>query len=154
MSLVDKRGRLFGLLNVLDLLMVLLVALVVAAAYVKLSPVHRPAPHTLLPENCVWADVVLRMPGEYAWMAEITAPGMLRRDPRSGEVDAEITGEQVLENGDLAVSLRMLAAKDAQGRLVADGQALLPGRYMRIITENCVLSGMVYRVSLAEGPAP
>jgi len=143
MRLIDEKGRLPGRLNVVDLFVVVLVCLVVAVGYVKLAAPHRITPQHLLPKTRTWVEVEVRAP---AWLAPFASTGLVQRDPRSGEVVAEIVGCRQTADGAAAVAVQLLAARDAQGRLIFGDKLVVPGQWLLIETDGCVVEGAVCRV--------
>ena len=146
MRLLDDRGRLFGLVNVIDLALVLLVSLVVVTGYLRLTAPGRWAEPYPLPDEQVHADTVLRVPADRAWIARYIEPGLAQRDARSGKALAEVTGMSHREDGQLDVRLRLRAARDADGTLLYDGTRLAPGRGLKIDTPACTIEGTVAAV--------
>ena len=134
--------RLLGRVNLIDLLVVLLVVLLGAVLYIKLSGSQRIAPQFLTTENAVWVDVELRLPNDRAWLTEHATPGLESLDPRSGKVIAEVRGV-----GQGIIHLRLLAAKDSQERLVFGRGPLVPGRKLILETEQCIIEGYVMSIS-------
>lgn len=146
MPLLDKKGRLLGRFNIFDLFVVSVVAALAAIAYVKLSAPQRVAPPFALEENRAPVGVALQLPADQPWMCDYARPGLSERDPRTGEAITEILGCTIRE-GFPTVDLRIHAVRDSEGRILFEGQPLVPGRSLEINTDTAILSGVVRAVS-------
>ncbi|NIA15196.1 MAG: hypothetical protein GWP08_14080, partial [Nitrospiraceae bacterium] len=144
-------GRLFSIVNVIDLFVVVVVCLIVVVAYLRLSSardVRSPYP---LSSIIVWVDVELRLPPENVWMQSIVTPGLIQRDARSGDPIIEIVScERDQDAGGLIVHARVRASRESGGRLVFDNARLIPGRKLRVETETCFIDGVVRAVRVPE----
>jgi len=146
MTLLDERGRLLGRLNLIDLLVVVVLCALVAAAYVRLTASYRVAPPFALPQTTVrWAEVELQLPQTYDWICDAATSGSQEHDPRSGDLVAEVLSCSLVE-GLPHVRLRVCALEDTSARLLFKNDRLVPGRTLRIETENCILDGVVARI--------
>ncbi|MBN2309743.1 MAG: DUF4330 domain-containing protein [Candidatus Hydrogenedentes bacterium] len=143
MGIIDEKGRLFGRLNVIDLLAVAIVCVLTAAVYVKLTSAYRLAPQYLLPREAFSVDVELRLPPDQAWMADYVAAGMRHVDAHSGRILAEILGVEPTPGGSLAVRVRLLVVEGQLDRVLFNGTPVVPGQRLRIETERCVVEGCV-----------
>jgi hypothetical protein len=152
MRFIDDKGRLFRKLNVIDLLIVLVVCLFVAVAYVKLTAPYRIAPQYPLPDSGEWIEVDIVLPSEQSWMKAFAAPGLTQLDARSGERIAQILGSHENKDGLTVVVARVRAGRDRQGRKIFDRHLLVPGQKVRIETEECVIEGYVARLAEADSP--
>jgi len=152
MRFIDDKGRLFSKLNVIDLLIVLVVCLVVAVAYVKLTSPFRITPQYALPDSGEWIEVEIVLPSEQSWMNAFAEPGLTQLDARSGERIAEVLGSRQNEDGLTVVEARVRAGRDRQGRKIFDRHLLVPGQKVRIETEACVIEGYVSRLAEADSP--
>jgi len=144
-KLLDKQGRLFGWINLIDLVIVLTVAVLVAAAYARLTMPYRVAPSYAAPENVHWIEIDLQMPAGRDWLIPLVQPGLQERDPRSGQPVAEIVS-CTAKDGVFTARLRVQAVGDPSSRLLFKNKRLAPGQTLRIETETCVLDGVVTRV--------
>lgn len=146
MPLVDKDGRLLGRLNIFDLFVVCAVVALSLIAYYKLSASQRVAPPFASETTHAALLVSLQLPVDQPWMCDYAQPGIAERDPRTGEPTAEIVGCDV-RDGFPVVDLRVHAVRDGGGRVLFEGQPLLPGRTLEINTDVAVLSGVVRAVA-------
>lgn len=147
MRFVDGKGRLFRLVNVIDLLAVLAVCVVVVAGYGLLMAPYRGAETYPLQSAVVWVRVEVRLPAEQVWMREHAAPGLCELDPRSGEPVAEIVAcEADAATGGLVVTARVRALREGEERLTYGRGPLVPGRTLYINTAQCRIEGTVSRV--------
>jgi hypothetical protein len=144
--LLDRDGRLFGRVNILDAAVLLGAVLAGVAAYHLLTAGNRIAPPFALPENSAWVSATLWMPPGEAFLQNSFTPGDLQRDPRTGEPIAELISSHVNLRG-FWVELRLYAQRDAEGRWLYRDRHLLPGRELEIETSNVVLLGKVAALS-------
>lgn len=147
MAIIDEKGRILGRLNLLDCFVVLVVCALVVWGFLAIMAPQRVASPYPLRSNEQWVQVDLRLPAERAWLGEHIAAGQRHVDARSGDTRAEVLG--VASSGTdkgLVVTLRLLAVRDHEGRLVYGGQNLVPGLEMRIETDASVIEGRVSRV--------
>jgi hypothetical protein len=145
MEVLDKKGRLFGVLNLIDLLVIALLAVVITGAYVRLSAPHRVAPAFPVGDNVTWIEVTLELPETQPWICDFALAGVVERDRRSGEPIAEVLGCAIQE-GVPRVSIKLRAQADGTGGWAFDNARVVPGRTLRLETEACVLEGVVARV--------
>ena len=151
MRVVDDKGRLFSIVNVIDLFVVVVVCLVVVVGYLRLSSTRDVASPYPRASTTVWADTELRVPPEDAWMQSMITSDLTHRHPRSGEAIIEIISCQPApDTGGLSVHLRVRASLESSGRLVFDNARLIPGRKLRVETETCFIDGVVGTVRVSE----
>ncbi len=144
MRLLDEKGRLFGVVNVIDLTIVAILCAVGAAAYVRISLTGSPAQPYALEANTVHAITDLRLPPERAWLDPHIEPGLQQADPRTGEVVAEVIGKRAdIATGGLVVTVRLRAVRDGRNRLLHGDGPLVPGRRLTIDTPSCQIEGIV-----------
>jgi len=141
-TLLDREGRLFGRVNILDAAVLLGAVLAGAAAYHLLTSGNRVAPPFALPENSAWVDTTLWLPPGEAFLQDSLTPGDLQREPRTGEPIAELVSSHLNLRG-FWVELRLYAQRDAEGRWLYRDRQLLPGRELEIETQNVVILGKV-----------
>lgn len=146
MPLVDKEGRLLGRLNIFDLFVVCAVVALAMIAYYKLSAPERVAPPFASDATRVVLSVGLQLPADQAWMCAHAQAGVAERDPRTGASTVEVLGCAV-RDGFPVVALRVHAVRDGEGRVLFEGQPVLPGRALEINTEVAIFSGVVRTVS-------
>ena len=146
MPFVDKEGRLLGHLNIFDLFVVCAVVALSLIAYYKLSAPQRVAPPFDTEATHAALSVTLQLPVDQPWICDYAQPGIAERDPRTGEPTAEILGCAV-RDGSPIVDLRLHAVRDGAGRILFEGQPLLPGRSLEINTDVAILSGVVRTVA-------
>lgn len=146
MLLVDKEGRLLGRLNIFDLFVVCTVVALGFIAYYKLSAPHRVAPPFASEATRAALSVTLQLPVDQPWMCDYAQSGIAERDPRTGEPTAEVLGCAV-RDGFPIVDLRLHAVRDGGGRILFEGQPLLPGRSLEINTDVAILTGVVRSVA-------
>ena len=154
MRVTDEQGRLWGKVNVIDLGVVVAVCVVVVVAYVQLTAPYRVAPQFALPHTRTAVEVDLRLPPDQTWMERFVVTGLQQRDPRSGEIVAEVLGCRSTEDGGLAVDVRLVAVRDpgaGEGRLMFGNRRLVPGELLRIETEGCVIEGRIARIVVTRG---
>jgi hypothetical protein len=148
-TLLDKQGRLFGRLNLIDLLVIVAVCLLATVAYVRLTVPYRVAPPFALSETTHWTEVLLQIPAEQTWTCDVATKGIQELDPRSGEPTAEVLGCTTV-NGFPQVHLKVRAVQDANGRLLFENDRLVPGRQLTIETDACTLDGIIAHVGTTE----
>lgn len=146
MPIVDKEGRLLGRLNIFDLFVVCAVVALSLIAYYKLSAPQRVAPPFDTAATHAALAVTLQLPADQPWMCDYAQPGTAEHDPRTGEPTAEILGCAV-RDGFPVIDLRLHAVRDGEGRVLFEGQPLLPGRNLEINTDVAILSGVVRTVA-------
>jgi len=147
MPLLDRKGRLLGRFNIFDLFVVCVVAALAAIAYVKLSAPQRVAPPFASAETRVAVVVALQLPVDQPWMCDYAKGGLAEIDPRTGAPVAEVLGCAVRDSFP-TVDLRLYAVRDDEGRILFEGQPLLPGRSLEINTDAAILSGVVRSMAL------
>jgi hypothetical protein len=147
-SWIDDRGRLFGRVSIIDLLVAVIVLAVGAVAYQMLTAPDRLARPWAGGEHAEWLRVEVRLPAEDAWLAGRIDPGMAERDPRTGDARAEVLA--VRPEGDAAVvALRLRAARDPRGRWFYGNIPLVPGRVIDFEGEEVYFEGPVASVEAA-----
>ena len=149
MPLLDREGRLFGRLNLIDLAVIVSVCLIASVAYVRLTVPYRVAPPFALSKTIHWVQLDLQLPAQQTWTCDVAKPGVQELDPRSGAPIAEILGCAVV-NGFPEVHLKVRAVMDASGRLLFENVRLVPGRKLTLETDACFLEGIVARVETPE----
>jgi hypothetical protein len=149
MRLLDDKGRLFGVVNVIDLAVVAILCAVAAAAYVRISGPGRPAQPYALETSTVTAIVDLRLPADRVWLGQYIEPGLQQIDPRTGGVVAEISAKRTDDAaGGLVVTVRLRAVRDGRDRLLYGDGPLVPGRKLTVETPACHIEGIVSEVRL------
>lgn len=136
--------------NLFDCFVALVVVTLAFLIYYKLSAPNRVAPPYALEENRVAVEVALQLPADQAWMCAFATPGLAEIDPRTGEPRAEVLDCTVVE-GHPVVRLTVHAVRDGSGRLLFEGEPLVPGRVLQLETGGAILEGVVRRV---DGPRP
>lgn len=149
MAILDRDGRLFGRVNLIDLVVIVGVCLVVSVGYVRLTVPYRVAPPFALTETVQWVELDLQLPAEQTWTCDVAEAGIQELDPRSGEAVAEILGCAVV-NGFPEVRVKVRAVRDGSGRLLFENDRLVPGRKLTLETDACILDGIVARVEMPD----
>ena len=154
MVVVDKKGRFFGLFNIVDVALALALVLVGGAVYLKLSAPQRGALDAYQSRADVWIDVVVWVPPERAWLAESLTPGLERHDDRSGRVSAIVKEVETTEAGGLEVRVRLQAAREKNARYFWGGKPVLPGERIRIRLDDALLEGWLRGAPTADVAEP
>lgn len=150
MRLLDDQGKVFGKLNTFDLFIAVVVVTVAALLYRWLAAPYRVAPPYALDENQVSVHADLQLPPGQRWMCDQVKVGAVEVDPRTGAPRAEVTGCAVEEDS-AVITLTVHAIRDGQGRLLFEGEPLVPGRTLQLETEVAILEGVVRKIQ-AESP--
>jgi hypothetical protein len=146
MELIDDTGRLFGVVNVIDALVVLLVVAVLAAGVAFIT-----APNDENPNQAV-RYVTVEVGPENPEAVQAFGGG----ETTLGKADAEHVGTYVAPagNGSLSAMLALRVQGDMQdGEFVAGNAHLRPGQGVSLQSSTSVLGGEIVSVT-AEQPEP
>ncbi len=154
MPVMDKKGRFFGLFNVVDVALALALVLAGGAVYLKLSAPQRGALDHYQSREDAWIDVVIWLPPERAWLAESLTSGQEQRDHRSGRVSAVLQKVEITEGGGLEAHVRLRGTQEEEARYFWGGRHLLAGERIRIRLEEALLEGWLRRVRPADVAGP
>lgn len=154
MPILDKKGRFFGRLSIIDAAIVLVVCVLAAALYGAVTRMYRvPAPYPADPHH-EWLAVDIRLPRGQSWMADHIEPGARQLSARDRIPMAEIVEASLLPSGGVAVRVRLYVVRDTEGRPVWDNELVVAGRNVLIRTPSCYVEGRVSSVGSADPPAP
>jgi len=149
MGLIDARGRLLGVVNLIDAAAAIVAAAAGVAGYLALSAPHRvETPFGSRPDAVWYQAEVQAMPGQ-AWLCDAAAPGVTGKDPRNGAVIAEVI-ECTAASGTAVLQLRLRVVLNDDGHPYFRGRHVRPGRPIEIDADACYIEGVVRRVA----PAP
>ena len=147
MDLIDEDGRLFGLVNVIDALVVLLVLAVVVAGFALLDPFAPPAT-----EETRYATIDLG--GQPQYVAEqITAGDLLRPDGAMGNVTVTdvYVGPQTGANVSVTVRAQINGTLKENGAggpsFVYAGDSVTQGTDFTLDTDEYVAEGTITRLA-------
>ena len=150
MRWIDGQGRLFGRLNVIDLVIVVLVCVLTALAYSVIVKRYRTVSPYPLSSNTGWVRTELRLTPERAVLQSFITPGLKELSVRNGLPVAEILLCSGTPDGGLLVSVRLCVSRDKANRIYYEGTPLLPGRSLRINTNACIIEGFVASTPVPE----
>lgn len=138
---LDRQGRIFGRVNIIDLAIVMLVCVVTALAYSAIVKRYRMVSPYPLSTNTGWVRTEIKVSPERAILQPLIKPGLKELSVRNGFPVAEILSCKAAPDGGLLVSVRLCVSRDHEGRIYYEGTPLLPGRSLRINTDTCILEG-------------
>ena len=150
MQVLDKNGKLFGLINALDACCLFVtVVLLAALGWRKMHPPGGPGPsmHYLPVTRNVLADVILSDTSR--WMIPHLAQGIARID-HDMQAIAEITQVGVIDipghDSATVVTWQIRISEDRSGIPMFGRYPIVPGGQFLLSTSNFVFRGTVYRV--------
>lgn len=153
MAFLDAKGRVFGLVNVIDLLAAVLVVAAGAGIYsfyLRNAYMAEPFRHEGPRE---WIRVEVRLDPEDGWIGEHIEPGALQRNTRTGAPMAEIEDVQ-LQEGRVSVAVRLRAYVSGDRAPVYDRKPVVPGRRLEFETGSVAFEGRVVSIHGVESDAP
>ncbi|MBQ8587909.1 MAG: DUF4330 domain-containing protein [Clostridia bacterium] len=161
MRLIDEKGRLFGKINIVDLCVVLVLLLAVAAFFVKDNSVAKtdktavPVEYTVLIRS-VRQPTVDGIENSIGKSATVTKTGELLgeiKEVTKSEAEAYISskdGEYIKtvfpDKYDLTVTITTQGSENAKGIYTAGGKQILVGENLKISTDSVETAGEVIEI--------
>ena len=149
MQLIDKNGKIFGKVNILDFAVLLLVLLVVfIVAINKFFPDRVPGVIRRMPQQKEFIVKVI-LDKERNWLADYIKTGDGQRDLENNFM-AEIIKVKKAKIADntysVIITLRLKANIEPGGFIVYGSNLLRPGENFVLETKGYLLKGLVYSV--------
>lgn len=149
MKLIDKNGKLFGMVNILDLTVLLIILLLILSLSVnKLFPSRIPKAIRRLPEKKEFLVKII-VDNDSKWMDKYIKIGDGQRDLDNNFITKIIKIEKsvVIDNIESLIITLNVKAEIYQGGFVSHGSNLLRiGEKFTLETKGYLLKGTVYSV--------
>jgi hypothetical protein len=148
MKIIDDKGRLFGKINIFDIMILLLVALLGVATYVGITSPHRFSRIITGKPEYRQVKVTVILPESMHWLKEYIRVGDVQRG-RYGGVIAEIrkVEDRLSHNNEyLLVELKVKATVTPGERLSFGGRLLRVGEDFLFKSRDVKFKGYVMKV--------
>lgn len=150
MDLIDSRGRLFGLVNLVDALVVL-VALAVVVAGVALVAVDGPSTST----DTTSRYVTLDLGTQPAYVATLVSEGDSVQTAQAGNLSVTDVYATETDDGRHVYARALITGEtDDEGALLYDGDPLRVGRDLSLTTADYATSGTITAVDTTNADLP
>lgn len=154
MKLIDEKGRLFGKINLIDLLVVILIVAVLAAVVWKLGGRNVAAAATGSNKTAVYTVEFEDIPADIAHFAETQVGKSLVNDSKviAASITDVQTGEYAGENGHLRLYITVEADATFTGNVYKVGPQEVRVGYEYILkTSEFELTGLISALEVTDG---